>query len=243
MMDTVKPNPFAVAQQQFFLAADHLHLDEGIRGLLSTCDRELTVRFPVRMDDGRIKTFVGHRVHHNIVRGPAKGGVRFHPDVTLDEVRALAMWMTWKCAVVNIPFGGAKGGVVCTPQDYSAAELERITRRYTSEISVSDRSQARYSGAGCEYQCPGDGLDDGYGQHEGGPHGAAGGDRQAALHRRLRRPSGGDRAGLHVCDRGGLAQPRPAARGYLCRGAGLWQRGLQYGATAGPAGLPRRGLE
>jgi glutamate dehydrogenase (NAD(P)+) len=135
-MDTVKPNPFAVAQQQFFIAADHLHLDEGVRGLLSTCDRELTVRFPVRMDDGRIKTFIGYRVQHSIVRGPAKGGVRYHPGVTLDEVKALAMWMTWKCAVVNIPFGGAKGGVVCTPQDYSMSELERLTRRYTSEISL-----------------------------------------------------------------------------------------------------------
>jgi len=136
MMDTVKPNPFATAQQQFAIAADHLRLDEGVRGLLSTCDRELAVRFPVRMDDGQIKIFVGYRVQHNIVRGPAKGGIRYHPAVTLDEVKALAMWMTWKCAVVNIPFGGAKGGVIMTPQDYSSTELERITRRYTSEISI-----------------------------------------------------------------------------------------------------------
>jgi glutamate dehydrogenase (NAD(P)+) len=131
-----KPNPFAVAQQQFNLAADHLHLDAGTRALLGDCTRELTVRFPVRMDDGQVHTFTGYRVQHSVLRGPAKGGIRFHPDVTLDEVKALAMWMTWKCAVVGIPFGGAKGGVICDPQKMSQNEIEHITRRYTSEISI-----------------------------------------------------------------------------------------------------------
>src|SRR5581483_3567544 len=131
-----KPNPLAVAQQQFNLAADHLHLDDGTRDLLGDCTRELTVRFPVRMDDGQVHTFTGYRVQHSVLRGPAKGGIRFHPDVTLDEVKALAMWMTWKCAVVGIPFGGAKGGVICDPRNMSLNEIEHITRRYTSEISI-----------------------------------------------------------------------------------------------------------
>jgi glutamate dehydrogenase (NAD(P)+) len=98
--------------------------------------RELTVNFPVKMDDGSVKVFTGHRVHHSIVLGPTKGGIRYHPDVTLDEVRALAMWMTWKCSVVGLPYGGAKGGVVCNPKEMSLGELENLTRRYASEISV-----------------------------------------------------------------------------------------------------------
>ena len=136
MLETMKPNPFQVAQQQFNQAADLLHLADGYRQMLSDCDRELTVRFPVTMDDGGIKVFTGYRVQHDTSRGPAKGGIRFHHDVTLDEVKALAMWMTWKCAVVGIPFGGAKGGVICTPNEFSARELERITRRFASEISI-----------------------------------------------------------------------------------------------------------
>ena len=102
--------------------------------LLRTPSRELISHFPVTMDDGRIEVFTGYRVQHNIARGPAKGGIRYAPDVTLDEVRALAAWMTWKCAVVNIPFGGSKGGVVCDPKSMSRGELERMTRRYTAEI-------------------------------------------------------------------------------------------------------------
>jgi glutamate dehydrogenase (NAD(P)+) len=131
-----KPNPFRVAQEQFNRAADLLHLDDGYRQMLGDCDRELTVRFPVHMDNGSVRVFTGYRVQHDISRGPAKGGIRFHPDVTLDEVKALAMWMTWKCAVVGIPFGGAKGGVICDPRQFSMHELERITRRFTSDISI-----------------------------------------------------------------------------------------------------------
>ncbi|HVC80880.1 MAG TPA: Glu/Leu/Phe/Val dehydrogenase [Chloroflexota bacterium] len=136
MLETMKPNPFQVAQQQFNQAADLLHLADGYRQMLGDCDRELTVRFPVTMDDGGIKVFTGYRVQHDTSRGPAKGGIRFHHEVTLDEVKALAMWMTWKCAVVGIPFGGAKGGVICTPNEFSARELERLTRRFASEISI-----------------------------------------------------------------------------------------------------------
>ena len=127
-------NPFEIAQQQFDNVAELLGLDQNIREVLRMPKRELTVYFPVKMDDGSIRVFTGYRVQHNIMRGPAKGGVRYHPDVTLDEVRALAMWMTWKCAVVGIPYGGAKGGVICDPKKMSEAELERLTRRYTTEI-------------------------------------------------------------------------------------------------------------
>jgi len=129
-------NPWEVALKQFHEAAEIMGLDEDLRRVLSTCKRELTVNFPVKMDDGRIQVFTGYRVQHNIARGPAKGGIRYSPDVTLDEVKALAMWMTWKTAVVGIPYGGAKGGVVCNPKKMSPGELERLTRRYATEISV-----------------------------------------------------------------------------------------------------------
>jgi glutamate dehydrogenase (NAD(P)+) len=129
-------NAFKIAQKQFDIAAELLHLDPNLRDVLRNCKRELTVHFPVKMDDGSIQVFEGYRVQHNIARGPAKGGIRFHPDVTLDEVKALAMWMTWKCAVVGIPFGGAKGGVICDPKRLSVTELENLTRRYTTEISL-----------------------------------------------------------------------------------------------------------
>ncbi len=129
-------NPYHMAIQQFELAADRLNLSEDMREILRVPKRELSVNFPVRLDDGRIKTFSGYRVQHNVTRGPAKGGIRYSPDVTLDEVRALAMWMTWKCAVVGIPYGGAKGGVICNPKEMSTRELERMTRRYATEISL-----------------------------------------------------------------------------------------------------------
>ena len=127
-------NPWEAQSARFEFAARKLNLDEGLWKLLSTPAREIIVHFPVTMDSGRIEMFTGFRVQHNIARGPAKGGIRYAPDVTLDEVRALASWMTWKCAVVNIPFGGAKGGVICDPKNMSQGELERMTRRYTSEF-------------------------------------------------------------------------------------------------------------
>src|SRR5579863_9949346 len=137
MYDKVKPlNPYHMAVQQFEAAAEKLNLTEDMREILRQPKRELAVNFPVRLDNGRIKTFTGYRVQHNVNRGPAKGGIRYSPEVTLDEVRALAMWMTWKCAVVGIPYGGAKGGVICDPKGMSQAELERMTRRYATEISI-----------------------------------------------------------------------------------------------------------
>ena len=129
-------NPYHIAQQQFDIAADILALDPGIRDVLRVPQRELTVRFPVKMDDDSIHVFTGYRIQHNITRGPAKGGIRYHPAVDIDEMRALAMWMTWKCALVNIPYGGAKGGVVVDPKPLSTNELERMTRRYASEIAL-----------------------------------------------------------------------------------------------------------
>ena len=127
---------YDMAVRQFDAAADRLGVDDGIRQMLAHPKRELIVHFPVQMDKGEVEVFTGYRVQHNMARGPGKGGIRYHPDVTLDEVKALAMWMTWKCAVTGIPYGGAKGGVVCQPKTMSLVELERLTRRYATEISV-----------------------------------------------------------------------------------------------------------
>ncbi|HEU0027058.1 MAG TPA: Glu/Leu/Phe/Val dehydrogenase [Ktedonobacterales bacterium] len=131
-----RPNLYAMALEQFEAAADRLDLDAEVRLPLRVPKRELTVNFPVRMDDGHIEMFTGYRVQHNIDRGPAKGGIRYDASVTLDETRALAMWMTWKCAVTDIPFGGAHGGVVVDPKRLSITEIERLTRRFATEISL-----------------------------------------------------------------------------------------------------------
>jgi glutamate dehydrogenase (NAD(P)+) len=135
-MTSHRINPFHVAQQQFDQAAEMLHLPDDIRAILRVPQRELTVNFPVQMDDGSTRVFTGYRVQHNLSRGPVKGGIRYHPSVDIDEVRALAMWMTWKCALVNIPYGGAKGGVIVDPKQLSPGELERLTRRFATEISI-----------------------------------------------------------------------------------------------------------
>ena len=156
-------NPFEIAKQQFDRAADYLELDQSLRNVLRSAKRQLIVSIPVRMDGGETKVFEGYRVQHNIARGPAKGGIRYHPNVTLDEVKALASWMTWKCATVNIPYGGGKGGVVCDPKSMSKNELERLTRRYAFEIApiigpdrdipapdvYTDRSEERRVGKEC----------------------------------------------------------------------------------------------
>jgi glutamate dehydrogenase (NAD(P)+) len=135
-MTSERDNPFHIAQQQFDKAAELLELPQDIREVLRVPQRELTVNFPVKMDSGTTKVFTGYRVQHNLGRGPTKGGIRYHPQVDLDEVRALAMWMTWKCALVNIPYGGAKGGVIVDPANMSIGELERLTRRFATEISI-----------------------------------------------------------------------------------------------------------
>lgn len=129
-------NVWEMAQRQLDDIAEIIGLDDSIHGYLREPKRVLTVSVPVRMDSGEHRVFEGYRVQHNLSRGPGKGGIRYHPDVTLDEVKALAMWMSWKCALVNIPFGGAKGGVICDPKSMSIQEIENLTRRFTSEISI-----------------------------------------------------------------------------------------------------------
>jgi glutamate dehydrogenase (NAD(P)+) len=128
-------NPFKIAKQQFDRAADYLELDDSMRRVLKNAKRQLIVSIPVKMDNGEVQVFEGYRVQHNIARGPAKGGIRYHPQVTLDEVKALASWMTWKCATVGIPYGGGKGGVICDTKILSKGEIERLTRRYAFEIA------------------------------------------------------------------------------------------------------------
>ena len=135
-MTTERDNPFHSAQQQFDKAAELLDLPQGIRAVLRVPQREFTVNFPVQMDDGTTSVYTGYRVQHNLGRGPTKGGIRYHPQVDLDEMRALAMWMTWKCALVNVPYGGAKGGVAVDPAQLSLGEVERLTRRFATEISI-----------------------------------------------------------------------------------------------------------
>jgi len=149
-------NPFRIAQIQFDMAAEFLKLDLGLRLILRTPKRVLEVSLPTKMDNGQVKVFTGYRVQHNVSRGPGKGGIRFHPNVTLDEVKALAAWMTWKTATVNVPFGGAKGGVICDPK----------------RMSKSDRSVAGHSRPGRLYRCPDDGLDHGHVRHDRRPLGA-----------------------------------------------------------------------
>jgi glutamate dehydrogenase (NAD(P)+) len=131
---SAETNPWEAQATRFNFAAQKLNLDEGIMKILGKPNREVTVNFPVLLDNGKLEVFTGYRVQHSIARGPAKGGIRYAPEVNLDEVRALAAWMTWKCAVVNIPFGGAKGGIICDPKKMSMTELERMTRRFTAEL-------------------------------------------------------------------------------------------------------------
>src|SRR6478752_654276 len=130
----LRENPFELAQRQLQKVADTFGIDEQLINVLQDCKKAVEVSIPTSMDDGTVCAFRGYRVTHNIARGPSKGGIRYHPDVTLDEVKALAMWMTWKCSLMGLPFGGAKGGVICDPKQMSARELERMTRRFTSEI-------------------------------------------------------------------------------------------------------------
>ena len=130
----LRENPYDIAREQLRRVADRFGIDPGLVEVLGAVKKAIEVAIPVRMDDGSIHVFRGYRVQHNVTRGPSKGGIRFHPDVVLDEVKALSMWMTWKCSLMGIPFGGAKGGVACDPKQLSRGELERLTRRYTTEI-------------------------------------------------------------------------------------------------------------
>ena len=218
-------NPFETAKRQVDIVADLLSLDNGMREVLKHPKRELTVNFPVRMDDGSYHVYPGYRVQYNMARGPCKGGIRYHPQVSLDEVRALAAWMTWKCAVVNIPYGGAKGGVICDPKHMSKGELERLTRRFATEISGM---------IGPERDIPApdvytDGqtmawIMDTYSMLKGySVPGVV--DRQADRPRRQRRPRRGDRARLrlhHPRSGDPRRRPREERDG---RGPGIRERG------------------
>jgi glutamate dehydrogenase (NAD(P)+) len=130
----LRENPFRLAQQQLYKVAETFGIDERLINVLRECKKAVEVSIPTSMEDGSVRAFTGYRVTHNIARGPSKGGIRYHPDVTADEVKSLAMWMTWKCSLMGLPFGGAKGGVVCDPKAMTRSELERMTRRFTSEI-------------------------------------------------------------------------------------------------------------
>ena len=130
----LKENPFGLARKQLRKVAETFGIDDNLVAVLQECEKSIEVSIPITMDDGRVHVFTGYRVTHSVARGPSKGGMRYHPDVTLDEIKALAMWMTWKCALMGLPFGGAKGGIPCDPREMSIGEIERMTRRFTSEI-------------------------------------------------------------------------------------------------------------
>ena len=226
-------NPWQAQAARFDLAARKLNLDEGLWKLLRSPSREIIVHIPVQMDDGRLEVFTGFRVQHSIARGPAKGGLRYAPDVNLDEVRALASWMTWKCAVVNIPFGGAKGGIICDPQKMSQGELERMTRRYTAEL---------FEFIGPEKDVPAPDVNtneqtmawimDTYSMHvrqtvHRRRH------RQARQHRRIARAPRGHGARRPHRLRKGPQETAPESRSYPRHRAGLRQRRLERGPAHG----------
>ena len=159
----IRRSAHEVALAQYDEAISHMpELNPNAAAIMRVPKRELTVNFPVEMDDGRIEIFTGFRVHHSTVKGPTKGGIRYHPDVTLDETRALAMWMTWKCALMNLPYGGAKGGVIVDPRKLSMVELRKLTRRYATEISVLMSPEGDIPAPDVGHQPPGDGLDHGH---------------------------------------------------------------------------------
>ena len=144
----LRENPFEIAQQQLRLVGETFDIDANLIGVLSECKKAVSVSIPTRMDDGTIRTFQGYRVTHNIARGPSKGGIRYHPDVTLDEVKSLSMWMTWKCALMGIPFGGAKGGVVCDPKQMSEERARAHDAPLHDGDHHGDRAGEGHPGAG-----------------------------------------------------------------------------------------------
>ena len=211
------------AMEQFHLAADHLHLADRHREVLTSFKTTFQTQFPVEMDDGSFRVYEGYRVLHNNARGPTKGGLRFADHVSLDEVRALAMWMTWKCAVVNIPFGGAKGGVRVDPSTLSTNELQNLTRRFTSRDLPDHRAGPGHPRAGHGHEPTDHGVDDGHLLDGEGLHDPRRRHRQAGLHRRLRGAVRGDRPRAALRARGAPLRRRRADRPDDGR-AGLRQR-------------------
>ena len=196
-------NAWEVAQRQFDLAAERLDLDPGMRRVLREPRRELTVHFPVHMDDGSVQVFTGYRVQHNLGRGPAKGGIRYHQDVSLDEVKALAMWMTWKCAVVGIPYGGGKGGVIVDPKKLCMQGAGGPDPPLLHRDRGPRRPREGHPGTGRQHQRPDHGLDDGHLLDARRLHRPGRRHRQADQPRRLRGPQRGDgpRLRLHASSR------------------------------------------
>ena len=250
-------NPFEIAQRQFDTAAEKIGLDDGMREVLRNPKRQLIVSVPTLMDDGTVKVFDGYRVQHNIARGPAKGGIRYHPEVTLDEVKALASWMTWKCATVNIPYGGGKGGVACDPKKHVA----RRAGAHDPPLRLRDldhhRARPRHPRPRRLHRRPDHGLDHGHLLHDHGLLVARRRDGQADGAGRQRGPQRGHRAGRAVLHPRGLrgaqearcAAPRwrsrasatraPSPRGCCTRTAPGWWRS----ATARAASTTSRGLD
>ena len=222
----LEENPFDIARAQLRRVGDTFEIDDNLINVLSQCKKAVEVSVPTQMDNGEMRVFTGYRVIHNIARGPSKGGIRYHPSVTVDEVKALSMWMTWKCALVGIPFGGAKGGVVVDPKSLSQRELERMTRRYTSEIINEIGPEKDIPAPDVGTNAQGDGLDLRHVLDEQGPLGARRRHGQAARGRRFARPRRGHRArrALRRARRGAQDRAEPARRAR--RRAGVRQRRL-----------------
>ena len=239
-MVMARESAYSIAQKQFDRAADVVDLDPDLRRVLREVKRELTVHFPVQMDNGDIEMLTGYRVQHNITRGPAKGGLRFHPDVTLDEVKALAMWMTWKCAVVGLPYGGAKGGIVCDPKSMSLSEQQNMVRRFATEISilVGPESDIPAPDVGSNAQMMAWFMDT-ISMHKGYSVPATVTGKPLAV--------GGSEGREEATGRGvafsvieALRPPRASRPGLDRGGPGLRQRRQRLGAVAGPGGGPDR---
>ncbi len=229
-------NAWQVAQSQFDLAAERLNLDPGLRAVLREPRRALTVTFPVHMDDGSVEVFTGYRVQHNLGRGPAKGGIRYHQDVSIDEVKALAMWMTWKCAVVGIPYGGGKGGVVVDPEE----ALHEGARGAQPPLLHRDlgprRPRAGHPGPGRQHHAPGHGLVHGHLLDAPGLHGPGRRDRQADQPRRVGGSQRGHGPRLRVHRRRRRAAPRHGPQDGHRRRPGLRERRLDRGPAHGHEG-------
>ncbi len=229
-MSRLQENPFALARRQLRDAAELFEIGDNLVAVLGSTKKAVEVAIPTRMDDGSVGVFTGWRVTHNVARGPSKGGIRYHPAVNLDEVKALAMLMTWKCALMNVPFGGAKGGVVCDPRALSAAELERLTRRLTyeivNEIGPEQDIAAPDVGTTPEVMAW---IFDTYSMTKGYSV-LERRDGQAALGRRLARPRERDRPRRRLLPAGGARAARADARGPEGGGAGVRQRRLRVRA-------------
>ena len=235
----LRENPFHIARQQLRNVADVFGIDDRLVNIMQECKKAVEVSIPTSMDDGSVNVFTGYRVTHNVTRGPSKGGIRYHPDVTLDEVKALAMWMTWKCALMGLPFGGAKGGVICDPKAMSRSELERMTRRYTSEIINEIGPEKDIPAPRRRHRRLDDGVDLRHVLDEQGPLGTRRRHREAADDRRLARSRGGDRPRRRLLPAGG-AREAGAARSRVfaspCRASATSARSSR---SSLPSSVPR----